>query len=376
MSSSFPSLLLSAERIEMLSTWRASQDNVVNLRLPVDAQGAHLAALDRLLKESPDAAKMLPLDRERVVRFVRAQFEPGTRRGLCVISCAKYALFEAFAFSAPLAAALTVSKRPELGVLSAARRDRRRFLVLLADERQARFLEFHLGESLDLAAALDDYPAGGLVALAVRAEKLRRDRHIDRLVLGASPKLSAALVPLLSPESRDGLVLDPELGPDQPAARAAERVALVEGEERRAREDVEIRRFLEELHNGAAVAGLEEAAAALQQGRARILLVRDGYAKMGRCCPACGRLSVAHRSCPWCFKPTDPVLDLVAELTDRAGAAGVEVIRVPAGARFDATGIGVCLAASAATRRTPIPTGRALRGLFALKRSSPRPGLA
>ena len=103
----------------------------------------------------------------------------------------------------------------------------------------------------------------------------------------------------------------------------------------------------------------------------------DGYAKMGRCCPACGRLSVNHRSCPFCFRATAPVLDLVAELTDRAAAAGVEVLLVNGDARFDAAGrIGVCLAVHRTQRRAEVPEGRALRGLFAQKRTSPRPRFA
>ncbi len=73
-------------------------------------------------------------------------------------------------------------------------------------------------------------------------------------------------------------------------------------------------------------------------------------------------------------------MDLVAELADRAGAAGVEVFRVAADARFDAAGrIGaVCLGASpgrTAARRRP-DRSRALRGLFALKRATLRPGFA
>ena len=138
-----------------------------------------------------------------------------------------------------------------------------------------------------------------------------------------------------------------------------------------------IQRFLDDLRDGAAVTGLEAVAAALQQGHARLLLVRDGYAKMGRCCAACGRLSVNHGSCPWCFRATESVLDLVAELADRAAAAGVTVFRVAADARFDAAGpIGVCLTSPAARHAAAIPEARALRGLFALKRASSRPRFA
>jgi hypothetical protein len=379
MSSDFPSFFLSAERADSLSAWRSAEKNVVNLRLPVDSAGSYPAALDRLMHDASAAGplKALAQDLERIVRFVRGQFVPGPRRGLCVVSCAKYGLFEAFASPEPFNAALSISTRPELNALSTIQRDYRRFLVLLADARQARFLEVHLGESCELETLSGDLTGGDAAALAVRAEELRRARRADRFVLGAPPALHAALESRLSPELRNGLILEPLLGPDRPAAAVTERVAHNEREARKVRETVLVQRFLDDLRSGGAVAGLEPAAAALQQGRARLLLVRDGYAKMGRCCGACGRLSVDHRSCPWCFRATLPVLDLVGELADRASAAGVEVFRVSADARFDAAGrIGVCLAASPAARRSSVPEARALRGLFALKRTSPRPRFA
>ena len=380
MSSELPSLFLSAERADALSAWRSPEANVANLRLPVDAAGAYPAALDRLIHEYPAAGpalKTLPSDLERIVRFVRGQFVPGSRRGLCVVSCVKYGLFEAFASPEPFNAALSVSARPELSALSTVQRDYRRFLVLLADARQARFLEVHLGESCELEILPGDFAAGGAAALAARAEELSRARRTDRFILGAPPALHAALESRLSPELRDGLILEPLFGPDRPASAVTERVAHNEREARKVREAVLVQRFLDGLRDGGAVAGLEAAAAALQQGCARLLLVRDGYAKMGRCCAACGRLSVDHHSCPWCFRVTAPVLDLVAELADRAAAAGVEVFRVAADARFDAAGrIGVCLGASPAAQHKSVPEARALRGLFALKRTSPRPRLA
>jgi hypothetical protein len=379
MSPKLPSLFLSAERADSLSTWRSPEANVANLRLPVDAAGAYPAALDRLIREIPPtlAAKSSSVDLDRIVEFVRGRFVPGARRGLCVVSCAKYGLFETFASPEPLSASLTISTRPELGALAAVRSDYRRFLVLLVDARRARFLEIHLGESCELEVLTGNFAGGSLAPLAARAEDLRAVRRADRFILGAAPALQSALEPLLSAELRGGLILEPLLGTDRPAAAVTERVAHNEREARKVRETVLVQRFLDALRDGGAVAGLEPAAAALQLGTARLLLVQDGYAKMGRCCPACGRLSVNHRSCPWCFRATESVLDLVSELADRAATAGVEVFRVSADARFDAAGrIGVCLGAPPTPRRADVPTARALRGLFAMKRTSLRPGFA
>ena len=220
------------------------------------------------------------------------------------------------------------------------------YLVLLADARRARFLELHLGQSCELGALEGDFTGAGLDVLSTRADILCRDRRADRLVLGCDPSLQSLLIPLLSTPLRQDLLLEPLLGPDLPLEAVVDRIAHHEREARKVRQAVLVERFLDEVRQGGAVMGLKASTSALQQGCARLLLVRAGYAKMGRCCPACGRLSVDHRSCPWCFRPTAVVPDLVEELADRAAAAGVEICRVSEDARFDAAGrIGVALVA-------------------------------
>jgi hypothetical protein len=368
-------LFLSAERADALAAWRSSEPNVVSLYLPVDAAGEYPAVLERMIREGRETDPLLrglDGDLDAVARFVNETFEPGPRRGLCVLSCRKYGLFEAVALPEAPNPALIAAERPVLGPLSAVRRRHRRFLVLLANERRARFVECYLGESSEIENRAEGPSGQGPAALAARAEAVRRARRADLFVLGAPPPLQAALEPHLSDDLREELIPEPLLGPDRPNSVAADRVAHREREAAQVRQSVLVQRFLDDLERGAAVAGLEAAAAALQEGRAVALLVREGWAKMGRCCPGCGRLSVDHRSCPWCFKPTETVLDLVAELADRADAAGVEVVRVGPDPRFDSAGrIGVLLPEAAPKKE--VPAGRALRGLFHMKDGAPSP---
>jgi len=377
MSSEIATLFLSAARAEALGSWRSPEPNIVSLHLPVDAAGSYPAALDRLLKEAPrHDARLKSLDRdiEAVSRYVRGQFVPGLRRGLCVYSCAKSGAFEAFSTPIPLKASLTADKRPDLRPMAALAAEYSRFLVLLADERRARLIETYLGESLEIAVLEEDFSAKALAGLAKRAEDLRRSTRAGRFVLGAEPKLQERLIGLLSPEIKNILILEPLLGPDRPLEAVSDRIAHNEREARKVRQSVLVRRFLDELRQGGAVAGLEESASALQQGCVKLLLIGEGYAKMGRCCPSCGRLSVDHRTCPWCFRATDSLLDLVEELADRAAAAGVEVFRVRGDAGFNAVGrIGVQLAAQPAPQRPKVPESRALKARFATKDGSASP---
>lgn len=369
------SLFLSAEKAEALAAWKSSEPNVVSVYLPVDESGLYPATLDRLIRDAAGAGLKGSLkDMERVADFVRSRFVPRGRRGLCVFSCVKYGIFEAFATPEPFTACLRVDDRPYLRPLSILRSRYYRFVSLQADERGARFTEIHLGEPSPLETLAGDFRGRGLVELAERAAAHFRARRADRLVLGAEPALLAALEPFLDASVGERLIHESLLGPDRPLEAVVERVRHNELEALKLREDVLVSRFLDELHSGFAVAGLERVADALQGERVERVLVRDGWAKMGRSCPACRRLSVDHRSCPWCFKPTAPVLDLVTELCDRALDAGIEVFRVAHDPRFDGIApIGAEIRGTVAAPRPAAPTGRALRGRFALKTGGASP---
>lgn len=377
MSDDLPSFFLSADKIEALAAWKSSEHNVVSLHLPVDESGEYPAKLDRLIREaaaSDPAAAASKRDLELISAFVRGRFVPGARRGLCAYSCVKYGIFEAFAAPEPLTASLMVSNRPYLRPLNDLRARYYRFLSLQIDARGARFTEIHLGEPSPLEAHSGDFLGADLPRLARRAEALYRSRRADRLVVGADPELLEALEPLLEPGLQNRLIHESLLGPDRPVEALVERVRHNELEAQAVRENVLVSRFLEELRAGGAVAGLDRVADALQQGCVKRVLVRDGWTKMGRCCPACGRLSVDHRSCPFCFRATDAVLDLAAELCDRAAAVGIEVFRVVRGERFDAIGrIGAELAVPSPGARAPAAAARSLRGRFAMKSGRPSP---
>jgi hypothetical protein len=378
MSPDSPTFFLSADKAESLAVWKSAENNVASLHLPVDDSGLYPATLDRLIREA-EAGKpgvhLAKRDLDLISAFVRSSFVPGARRGLCVYSCAKYGVFEAFGTPETLAPSLTISKRPYLRPLNDLRARYYRFLSLQADERGARFTQIHLGESSIVESVTGNFKGAGLAALAKRAAALYREHRADRLVVGSEPELIQNLEPLLEPELQNRLIHEPLLGPDRPVEAVVERVRHNELSAQKLREDVLVSHFLVELKAGGAVAGLERVADALQQGCVKRLLVRDGWAKMGRCCTGCGRLSVDHRSCPWCFRPTDSILDIVGELSDRASAAGVDVFRVAHDPRFDGVGrIGAELAAPSkpALPAAPAKVG-SLKSRFALKGGRPSP---
>jgi hypothetical protein len=361
-------LFLSAARIDALAAFRSPAPDVLSLHLAVDDGGLYPGVLRSMLEQQRAALKPYAGDVNRLERFVTSEFKPGGHRGLAVYSCVKRGLFEAFGLPQAVKTDLVADECLDLAPLRALRGEYHRYGALLAGKDGARFVEIYLGGCMELHServALED--AGALRRVAARAAELARERRFDRLILGAEAGLAARMAAFLDAGLQKDLILEPLLGLERPAEAVLERVRHNEREARRVTESVLVQRLLDEARDGGAVTGLENVAAALQQGCVSRVLVREGYAKIGRACPACGHLSVDHRSCPWCFKPTDMVLDVVGELVERAVAAGCSVFRVMHDPRFD----GLCRIGAELKAAKPgkpeVPASRALMGRFRLK---------
>jgi hypothetical protein len=87
-------------------------------------------------------------------------------------------------------------------------------------------------------------------------------------------------------------------------------------------------RLLDLSRSGGAVLGLDGTLRALRRGQARLLLARDGFAKMGYLCPRCGELSLGFSRCPACNAAMAVIFNIVEEMIQRALDAHCEVIRL------------------------------------------------
>ena len=369
-------LFLSAARIEALAAFRSLEPDAVTLHLAVDGGGLYPSTFHQLASDARRDPRMKTLGRDidRIEAFIKSEFVPGPHRLAAVYSCAKRGLFETFALPQPFKSSLTVAETLDLRPLTALAGQYNRFMALLLGPDKARFVELHMGQAVELEAMSGDFDGlDGLGAVAQHAATLSRERRFDRLILGAPDAISSAFLPLLDPALQKDVILEPVLGPERPVEAVLERVLHNERQARSVRESVLVHRLVDAARQGSALIGLDAGAAAIQEGKASRVLVRDGYTKMGRACPKCGHLSVANRSCPWCFCATDMVLDLVSELGNKALDAGCELYRIMHDARFD----GVCRIGAelkvAVSKPAAPPTSRALRGHFAMKDGKPSP---
>lgn len=370
------SLFLSAARIETLAAFRTPEPDALTLHLAVDGVGLYPSVFHRLAADArrDPRMKLLGRDLDHIESFITSEFVPGPHRMAAVYSCAKLGLFETFALPQPFKSTLAAGDKLDMRPLAALAGQYNRFVALLLGPDKARFIEMHMGEAIELTEMRGDFDSVDcLGAVASRAATLARERRFDRLILGAPAALEAALIPLLDPALQKDLILEPILGPDRPIEAVLERVVHNERQARSVRESVLVHRLLDEARKDGAVIGLEAVAASVQQGCVSRVLVRDGYAKMGRACPKCGHLSVANRSCPWCFCATDVVMDLVCELSAKALGTGCEVFRIMHDTRFDGVcRIGAELKVPMAKPAVP-SASRALRGRFATKDGRPSP---
>ncbi|MEK7388747.1 MAG: hypothetical protein AAB036_03525 [Elusimicrobiota bacterium] len=364
-------LFLSAARIEALAAFNSPDADAVSLHLSIDRGGLYPSILQQILSEArrDERTRLLGRDLDRIQRYISSEFVPEQHRMAAVYSCAKRGLFETFVLPQPFKSSLSVAQTLDLRPLTALNGQYHRFIVLLLGPDKARFIEVHMGEAVELDSLEGDFAAvEGLGTVASQVATLARERRFDRLILGAPHALESALVPLLDSALQKDLILEPILGATRPIDAVLDRIVHNEFQARRVRESVLVHRLLDESREGGAVTGLDAATAAVQQGCVSRLLVQDGYTKMGRMCPKCGHLSIDHRSCPWCFRSTEPVFDLVGELIDKALDSGCEVFRILHDERFDGVcRIGAELKVPSANKHPAAPPSRALRARFALK---------
>ncbi len=329
--------MITSKHISELLNFKTPLSSVVSLYLDVSPDQDHRRALSRLMQsaQADPALAQNAEDLELIKRFVESEFEPERWRGLAVFSSKRFGLWRACPLPETVKTLLRVERSCYLPPLFAMTDQRHRFGVALARDGAARFLEVFMGqikEYEEFAIAAKDFASEHdyLKSVSDRLDGLARNQGFQRVVLGASSTLSPKLVNHLHSSVQHNLILDENLGPDHGTDAVLERILACEAQARQVRETVLAHRLIDAAKTSArlAVLGLERTLGALQKGQVRLLLARDGYAKLGRRCPECSTLSINWTKCPDCGLPTETVFDLVGEMIARALEARCEVVRL------------------------------------------------
>jgi peptide subunit release factor 1 (eRF1) len=203
--------------------------------------------------------------------------------------------------------------------------------VVLAGPDRARFLEVFMGQSReyeDLTMMLPGLgPAQGR-AVAEKLDGLARNQEFSRIVVGAGAEASQLLASSMRTVLQQNLIFDETLHAGTPEPEVLDRIRTCEDSARKVRESVLAHRIVDLSRTGAAVLGLDQTLRALRQGHVRMLLARDGFAKMGYLCPRCGELSLGFNRCPTCNGAMAAIFNVVEEMIQRALDAHCEVVRL------------------------------------------------
>lgn len=310
------------------------------------------------------ALKVLGQEQERVTRLVE-ELPLGPHRGLALFACQPQGLFSVYTFPLNLPDRLELDPTPYIRPLVALAQDHCRALIVLLDQRRARFFLGHQGALEELEAARVDNPGlslerdgsqdrAGDNQVSRKNEEglshyykqvnqtlmdLMRGRDCRELVLGGSKTRLEHFAPQLHPYLAQRLAGSFILEVGAPLAAVAEQARMVQAQARRRRQERLLQNLADNLGpNGQAATGLNQVLASLYDNQVHTLLVRKGFAAPGGACPACGRLRHVDGPCPLCGQTMHPVGDIVNLALARALDSGAEVEQVEGASALDQLG--------------------------------------
>lgn len=343
--------MISTSELHGLFSLHAENRSVVSLYLELsDSQscGKDFKALLQKRSEREPALKALPQDVEKLTRFVGSEFIPLRYRGLAVFSCAAMGFWLACPLPETVKSTIRLGDRPYIAPLVNILEQYRRYGVALIDGQRAKFFEAYLGEIAECAEKIEEIfpekpPLAGrerhLRDIANHLMGLSRRRGFNRIVLAVPHDLESAAINHMHSFIQNKLIIDSQMTPDTPTPTVLQNIMTGEMQSRKVRESVLVHRLFDAVKmGGMGVVGLFETLGAVERGQVRMLLVRDGLAKMGRACLACGHLMLSGKRCHACYQLTEPVFNLIAEIVELALDQQCEVIRIFHDARLDHVG--------------------------------------
>lgn len=286
-------------------------------------------------------------DIDRIERYVRGGFDRSRTRGLAIFSCSAPDLWQVVPLPVSVRSRVIVNDQPAVGELKAMVEQLERFGVLLVDRQRARMFVFELGELVEhdevqgeLTREVDtrghsergDHSAHAselVMQQARRAAALAWSAYqrvgFDRFTVGAADDLVPALKDLVHPYLQERycgpIAVSPAASTEEIARAASEVAERVE----RLKEARLVDRLREAIGSGRAVAGLADVLHALNDHRADVLLVSQGFSAPGWRCSPCGQLFAKGRSCATCAGEMTAVDDVVEEAIEAALQRGCRV---------------------------------------------------
>ena len=314
----------------------------------------HHARLRAMLKKTA-----LTEDAEAVLQYFEQRHD-WSGRGVAVFSNREADFFRVYTMQVSARDQIWESKHPYVRPLVSLFDAYGFYGVVLVDKERARFFRFHLGvleeEEIFKGEEIRQVKAGGGSSapgrrvgapglnsyVAARIERnMRAAAHaamrffmrykVRRVLLGGSEE-NVALFRKMLPKRWQSLVVGTfSIGMRATHAEVWQKAMDICTEVEQKQEARLVERVrVEAAKGGLAVVGLDETLGVVYEGRARIVVVEEGYREAGYRCTACGFLTTqALESCPFCGGALEEVPDAVELVVRKALDEGSEVEMVP-----------------------------------------------
>jgi len=354
--------MFSDQDLNDLVAFRSDDAPVLSLYLNVDptqqTTDQYKLTLRSMLKEV--AGEAAPADIEAVERYLNFSRD-WQGKGLALFSCQAAGYWRSFSLAVPVHNRAYVAHRPYIKPLSDVLDAYGRYGVILVGREGARLFLFNLGELVETTGTLGEEVRrtkngggsgvtgmrGGGGARTARREEATIQRNLKevveaigsfidgngctRLVLGGTDDNLSRLYDMLPKALQDKVIgsFNVDLGASEGEVQTRSLDVIEEVAQKREME------LVDELvagwkRGGGATVGLSDTLAALQEHRARVLLVGAGYEESGYRCPSCRYLTLLDtEECPLCGTRMEQVEDIVDTVVHRALEQGtvVEIVR-------------------------------------------------
>jgi peptide subunit release factor 1 (eRF1) len=289
---------------------------------------------------------------------------------VAIFSCLKEDFWQAYPLAVPVKNHVFVADSPYIKPLTDVLDEYGRYGVILVDREGARFLLFHQGELEETDGTLGEEVKrtkrgggsaagrlGGLTARASRHEEEIAQRNLKeaaelavrfcgggrcgRIVLGGTDETLTQFQGMLPKEMQEQVVgsipLDMAASETEVLNRSLE--VIQEADRRREEELVEQLITAATSKGGHGALGLDDTLAAVQGGRAHILVVAEGHTATGYGCQNCSYVA-SHESkrCPFCGGKMAQIEDAVNTIVRKAIESGMEVEVVRGSAALEEAG--------------------------------------
>ncbi|MCC7352863.1 MAG: hypothetical protein IT330_03825 [Anaerolineae bacterium] len=340
--------MIREQEVQELVEFRSNGAPVLSIYLNLDptrrSTEQYKLALRNLLATADlaDAA-----DAARVERYVGFEYN-WQGRGLACFSCQRVGFWRAYPLLVPVQDQVYVGDRPYVKPLSDLMDNYSRYGVVLVDQEGARLFIYNLGQLEEATGTLgleikrhkrggssaaryqsraDEHANQNLKSAAELATRFYTEGRCRRLLVGGQDETVARFQEYLPKALRERVVGTFSIGMNASPAEVKERTL----EMAQRVEEQEDAALVEQIvttaaKGGAAVTGLGDTLASLQEERMHKLVIAEGFHAPAYRCERCRHIVVEPlNACPLCGSKMHLIADAVDSLVRRAIERGAEV---------------------------------------------------